>query len=107
MMNDRVNYYARNLIELFAQDGILDIGHQDIEAINDELNRNPQLLRFFTSSDFSNAEKKKKLQEVFHNELDESILTCFVIAHVARRRADDLGHRVLFHVLGHIQPHQR
>ena len=33
-------------------------------------------------------------------------LARFVIAHIAGRRTDQLGDRVLFHILGHIHPNQ-
>ena len=34
-------------------------------------------------------------------------LPAFLVAHVARRRADHPRHRVLLHVLRHVEPHQR
>ena len=74
-MRENLNYYARNLMELFAQEGMLDICYQDINMINDELNSNVELARVFTSADISNTEKKRRLQEIFHNELDDSVLT--------------------------------
>ncbi len=74
-MRENLNYYARNLMELFAQEGMLDICYLDINMINDELNSNVELVRVFTSADISNTEKKRRLQETFHNELDDSVLT--------------------------------
>ena len=38
MSEHRLNYYARNLMELFAQEGMLDICYQDIDAITYALN---------------------------------------------------------------------
>ena len=32
-------------------------------------------------------------------------LPAFVVAHIARRRSDEAGYGVLFHVLGHVQAH--
>ena len=34
-------------------------------------------------------------------------LTGFLIAHIARRRADHAGHRIFFHVLAHVQTNER
>ncbi|MCR4855705.1 MAG: F0F1 ATP synthase subunit alpha [Erysipelotrichaceae bacterium] len=74
MSEHRLNYYARNLMELFAQEGMLDICYQDIDAINDALNCDQELLRSFTSADLTLAEKKQLLQEKVDDDLDESVL---------------------------------
>ena len=66
--------YARNLMELANQENIVESCYSEIKAINDELNNNPELARYMVSADYSSEEKKKKLQEVFNNDLDNSIL---------------------------------
>ena len=66
--------YARNLMELANQENMVEDCYSEIKAINDELNNNPELARSMVSADYSSADKKKKLQEVFNNELDNSIL---------------------------------
>ena len=66
--------YARNLMELANQENMVEDCYSEIKAINDELNNNPELARYMVSADYSSADKKKKLQEVFNNELDNSIL---------------------------------
>lgn len=66
--------YARNLMELANQENMVESCYGEIKAINDELNNNPELARYIVSSDYSSEDKKRKLQEVFNNELDNSIL---------------------------------
>ena len=66
--------YARNLMELANQENMVESCYSEIKAINDELNNNPELARYIVSSDYSSEDKKRKLQEVFNNELDNSIL---------------------------------
>ncbi len=66
--------YARNLMELANQENIVESCYSEIKAINDELNNNPELSRYLVSADHSSEDKKRKLQEVFNNELDNSIL---------------------------------
>ena len=73
-MNLSIRSYARNLMELANQEGSVDDCYRELKSINDELNRNEELAKYITSSEHSSAEKKRKLQEVFHNELDDSIL---------------------------------
>ncbi len=73
-MNLSIRSYARNLMELANQEGSVDDCYRELKSINDELNRNEELTKYITSSEYSSAEKKRKLQEVFHNELDDSIL---------------------------------
>ena len=73
-MNISIRSYARNLMELANQEGSVDDCYREIKSINDELNRNEELAKYITSSEYSSADKKRKLQEVFHNELDDSIL---------------------------------
>ena len=73
-MNLSIRSYARNLMELANQEGSVDDCYRELKSINDELNRNEELTKYITSSEHSSAEKKRKLQEVFHNELDDSIL---------------------------------
>ncbi|MBQ2583350.1 MAG: F0F1 ATP synthase subunit alpha, partial [Erysipelotrichaceae bacterium] len=73
-MNLSIRSYARNLMELANQEGSVDDCYRELKSINDELNRNEELAKYITSSEYSSAEKKRKLQEVFHNELDDSIL---------------------------------
>ena len=66
--------YARNLMELANQENMVESCYSEIKAINDELNNNPELARYMVSADHSSEDKKRKLQEVFNNELDNSIL---------------------------------
>lgn len=73
-MNLEIRSYARNLMELANQEGSVDECYREIKNINNELNRNEELAKYIVSEDYSSTEKKKKLQEVFNNELDESIL---------------------------------
>jgi len=73
-MNISIRSYARNLMELANQEGSVDDCYREIKSINEELNRNEELAKYITSSEYSSAQKKRKLQEVFHNELDDSIL---------------------------------
>ena len=69
-----IRSYAKNLIELANQEGEIDACFLEYKRINDELNKNEELAKYIVSSDYSSADKKKKLQEVFNNDLDESIL---------------------------------
>ena len=69
-----VRGFARNLMELANQENMVEDCYSEIKAINDELNNNIELARYLTSADHSSEEKKIKLQEVFNNELDNSIL---------------------------------
>ena len=69
-----VRGYARNLMELANQENMVESCYSEIKAINDELNNNPELARYMVSADYSSDDKKRKLQEVFNNELDNSIL---------------------------------
>ena len=73
-MNISIRSYARNLMELANQEGSVDDCYREIKSINEELNRNEELAKYITSSEYSSAQKKRKLQEVFHDELDDSIL---------------------------------
>jgi len=73
-MNVNVRSYARNLMELAKQEGSVDHCYREIKSINDEINRNDELAKYLVSDDYSSSQKKEKLQEVFKNELDESIL---------------------------------
>ncbi|MBQ6125669.1 MAG: ATP synthase F1 subunit delta, partial [Erysipelotrichaceae bacterium] len=73
-MSVKVDGYARNLMELANQEGQVELLFSEIKRINDELNRNAELSRYIDSSDYSSEEKKAKLQEVFHNDLDDSVL---------------------------------
>ena len=66
-MNLSIRSYARNLMELANQEGSVDDCYRELKSINDELNRNEELTKYITSSEHSSAEKKRKLQEVFHN----------------------------------------
>ena len=69
-----VRGYARNLMELANQENMVESCYSEIKAINDEINSNPELARYLVSADYSSDDKKRKLQEVFNNELDNSIL---------------------------------
>ena len=69
-----VRGYARNLMELANQENMVESCYSEIKAINDEVNSNPELARYLVSADYSSDDKKRKLQEVFNNELDNSIL---------------------------------
>lgn len=69
-----VRGYARNLMELANQENMVESCYSEIKAINDEVNSNPELARYLVSADYSSDDKKRKLQEVFNNELDKSIL---------------------------------
>lgn len=69
-----VRGYARNLMELANQENMVESCYSEIKAINDEINSNPELARYLVSADYSSDDKKRKLQEVFNNELDKSIL---------------------------------
>ena len=73
-MNVNVKNYARNLMELANQEGFVDQCYRELKAINEKLNTNEDLERYLLSTDYNSTEKKEKLQEVFNNELDESIL---------------------------------
>ena len=73
-MNVNVRNYARNLMELANQEGYVDQCYREIKSINDEINRNDDLAKYLVSDEYSSSQKKNKLQEVFNNELDESIL---------------------------------
>lgn len=70
-----VRGYARSLMDLANQENVVEDFYIELKAINDELNCNPELARYIASSDYSSEDKKIKLQEVFNNELDDSILT--------------------------------
>ncbi|MBR5754985.1 MAG: ATP synthase F1 subunit delta, partial [Erysipelotrichaceae bacterium] len=78
-MSLNINSYARNLMELANQEGQVELLFSEIKRINDELNRNDELLRYIDSVDHSYAEKKAKLQEVFDNDLEESVLYAFFL----------------------------
>ena len=69
-----IRAYAKNLIELANQEGEIDSCFDELKRINDEINRNEELAKYIVSSEYSSNDKKKKLQEVFDNELDDSIL---------------------------------
>ena len=73
-MSLKIRSYARNLMELASQEDTVDLFYRDLKRINNELNRDEDLAKFIESDDFSSEEKKRKLQEVFNNELDDSIL---------------------------------
>ena len=73
-MSLKIRSYARNLMELASQEDTVDLFYRDLKRINNELNRDEELAKFIESDDFSSEEKKRKLQEVFNNELDDSIL---------------------------------
>ena len=73
-MSVKVDGYARNLMALANQEGQAELVFSEIKRINDELNRNAELSRYIDSSDYSSEEKKARLQEVFHNDLDDSVL---------------------------------
>ena len=73
-MSVEIKNYARSLMDLANQEGSVDEIYSEIKAINDELNRNEDLAKYIVSSEYSSAEKKKKLQEAFNNELSDSIL---------------------------------
>ena len=76
-MSLNINQYARNLMELANQEGQVELLFSEIKRINDELNKNDELLRYIDSPDHTVNEKKAKLQEVFENDLDESVLYAF------------------------------
>ena len=73
-MSVKIRSYARNLMELANQEGSVDECYREIKNINNELNRNEELAKYIVSAEHSSTDKKRKLQEVFNNELDESIL---------------------------------
>lgn len=73
-MNVHISTYARRLMELVTQEDLIDVCFKDLMEINDELNANEELAKYIVSADHSSADKKKKLQEVFNNELDDSVL---------------------------------
>ena len=73
-MSVKIRSYARNLMELANQEGSVDECYREIKNINNELNRNEELAKYIVSAEYSSTDKKRKLQEVFNNELDESIL---------------------------------
>ena len=73
-MSVKIRSYARNLMELANQEGSVDECYREIKNINNELNRNEELAKYIVSTEHSSTDKKRKLQEVFNNELDESIL---------------------------------
>ena len=73
-MNVNISSYARRLMELVTQEDLIDVCFQDLNEINDEINSNEELARYITSDAYSSEEKKQKLQEIFHGELDPSVL---------------------------------
>ena len=80
-MNVNIPSYARRLMELVTQEDLIDVCFQDLNEINDEINSNEELARYITSDAYSSEEKKQKLQEIFHGELDPSVLQgLFLIA---------------------------
>ena len=76
-MSVNINQYARNLMELANQEGQVELLFSEIKRINDELNKNEELVRYIDSADYTANEKKQKLQEVFNNDLDDSVLYAF------------------------------
>lgn len=69
-----IKNYARNLMELASQENEVDSCFTEINRINSELNRNEELSHYLVSAEYSSSDKKKKLQEVFGGDLDESVL---------------------------------
>ena len=61
-MSVNINQYARNLMELANQEGQVELLFSEIKRINDELNKNEELVRFIDSADHTVNEKKLKLQ---------------------------------------------
>ena len=70
-MSVKIRSYARNLMELANQEGSVDECYREIKNINNELNRNEELAKYIVSAEHSSTDKKRKLQEVFNNELDD------------------------------------
>ncbi len=73
-MNVHISSYAERLMELVTQEDLIDVSFNELSQINDAINADAELARFITSADRSSQEKKEKLQEVFHGELDPSVL---------------------------------
>lgn len=73
-MSIKVDGYARNLMELANQEGQVELVFSEISRINDELNKNDELSRYIESADYSSEEKKARLQDVFHHDLNDSVL---------------------------------
>ena len=73
-MSVDIKTYARNLMELANQEGQVEMIYPEIKRINDELNKNDELLRYIDSPEYKSSEKKLRLQEAFDHDLDDSIL---------------------------------
>ncbi|MBR5340811.1 MAG: F0F1 ATP synthase subunit alpha [Erysipelotrichaceae bacterium] len=73
-MSFNISIYAGNLMELVSQEDLIDTCYRDLKDINNALNRDEELLKYITSAEYTSSQKKKKLQEVFANELDETVL---------------------------------
>ena len=73
-MNVHISSYAERLMELVTQEDLIDVSFNELNAINDAINSDEELARFINSADRSSQEKKEKLQEIFHGELDPSVL---------------------------------
>ncbi|MBR5755218.1 MAG: ATP synthase F1 subunit delta, partial [Erysipelotrichaceae bacterium] len=73
-MSVDIKAYARNLMELANQEGQVELIYPEIKRINDELNKNDELLRYIDSAEYKSSEKKLRLQEAFDHDLDESVL---------------------------------
>ena len=73
-----------------GQDRVVHYLKQDVEHVG---------VRFFDL-----VEQEHRVRVLAHV-FDQ--LAALVVAHVARRRADQARHRVLFHVLAHVVSHER
>ena len=97
-MNIRIRNYAIGLMELVTQEELVDDCFRDLRAINDALDADEQLADYIASETHSSSDKKKRLQETFNYELDESVLQALflVIDEIPRSRMEaELIHEFL------------